>query len=182
MTDPTLMSIVEKNIHRRGLKTWQRRPIRGPRDDMAIKYAEVNQLAFSNASKSAAIDDWVVVRIDMLVAVLVSGRCVHTAGIFDRDGTVCIGLDIQEDIPCRKMSIPTDPTMKDPRNVEMRASSSLLLVSERLGVGERPRRGARSADPLATVMVYEIIGVAAKERLDHNHMQDEETNMVLKVV
>jgi hypothetical protein len=35
---------------------------------MAIKYDEVNHVALSKASRSAAIDDWVVVSIDMLVA------------------------------------------------------------------------------------------------------------------
>lgn len=37
---------------------------------MAIKYDDVNQVAFSKASRSAATEDCVVVRIDMLVAVL----------------------------------------------------------------------------------------------------------------
>jgi len=36
---------------------------------MAIKYEEVNQLALSKASRSAAIADCVVVRTEMLVAV-----------------------------------------------------------------------------------------------------------------
>lgn len=37
---------------------------------MAMRYDEVNQLAVSKASRSAAIDDWVVVRIEMFVAVV----------------------------------------------------------------------------------------------------------------
>ena len=37
---------------------------------MAMRYDEVNQLAVSKASRSAAIDDWVVVRIEMFVAVM----------------------------------------------------------------------------------------------------------------
>lgn len=36
-----------------------------------MRYAEVNQLAFSKASRSAAIDDWVVVRMERFVAVYV---------------------------------------------------------------------------------------------------------------
>lgn len=43
--------------------------MRGPSDDMAMRYALVNQLAFSNASKSSAIDDCVVVRMEILVAI-----------------------------------------------------------------------------------------------------------------
>jgi hypothetical protein len=35
---------------------------------MAMRYEEVNQLAVSNASRSAAMEDWVVVRIEMFVA------------------------------------------------------------------------------------------------------------------
>jgi hypothetical protein len=35
---------------------------------MAMRYEEVNQLAVSKASKSAAIDDWVVVRMEIFVA------------------------------------------------------------------------------------------------------------------
>ena len=35
---------------------------------MAMRYDEVNQLAFSKASRSAAMEDCVVVRIEILVA------------------------------------------------------------------------------------------------------------------
>jgi hypothetical protein len=35
---------------------------------MAMRYEDVNQLAVSKASKSAAMDDWVVVRIEIFVA------------------------------------------------------------------------------------------------------------------
>lgn len=65
--DPIDMAIVEKNMHNRGLKTWHSLPIRGAREDMAMRYDEVNQLAFSKASRSAAIDDCVVVRMEMFV-------------------------------------------------------------------------------------------------------------------
>ena len=37
---------------------------------MAMRYEEVNQLAVSNASKSAAMEDWVVVRMEMFVAIM----------------------------------------------------------------------------------------------------------------
>ena len=68
MTDPIQINMVEKNMHRRGLNTWHSRPIKGAREDMAMRYEEVNQLAVSNASRSAAMEDWVVVRIEMFVA------------------------------------------------------------------------------------------------------------------
>jgi len=68
MINPVLINMVEKNMHRRGLNTWHSRPIKGASDDMAMRYADVNQLAFSNASKSAAMEDCVVVRMEILVA------------------------------------------------------------------------------------------------------------------
>lgn len=68
MAVPIHIRVVEKNMQSRGLNTCDNRPIRGANDDMAIKYDEVSHVAFSNASKSAAIEDCVVVRIDMLVA------------------------------------------------------------------------------------------------------------------
>jgi hypothetical protein len=37
---------------------------------MAMRYEEVNQLAVSKASKSAAIDDWFVVRMEIFVATI----------------------------------------------------------------------------------------------------------------
>jgi hypothetical protein len=37
---------------------------------MAMRYDEVNQLAVSKASRSAAIEDWVVVKMEMFVAVM----------------------------------------------------------------------------------------------------------------
>ena len=60
---------VDTNMHKRGEKSWHSRPDKGAMLDIAIKYEEVSQLASSNASKSAAIADCVVVRIDILVAV-----------------------------------------------------------------------------------------------------------------
>jgi hypothetical protein len=66
--DPTVMMRVEPNMQRRGLKTWDSRPNNGASPDMAIRYEDVSQLACSKASRSAAIDDWVVVRMEMLVA------------------------------------------------------------------------------------------------------------------
>jgi len=68
MINPTLINMVEENMHNRGLNTWLSLPIKGASDDMAMRYADVNQLAFSKASKSAAMDDCVVVRMEMLVA------------------------------------------------------------------------------------------------------------------
>jgi hypothetical protein len=35
--EPMQISMVEKNIQRRGLKTWHKRPIKGAKDDMAIR-------------------------------------------------------------------------------------------------------------------------------------------------
>jgi hypothetical protein len=70
MRVPAEMSRVEKNMQSRGLKTWDKRPMRGARDDMAMRYDEVSQLTLSNASRSEAIADCVVVRIDMFVAVI----------------------------------------------------------------------------------------------------------------
>lgn len=40
----------------------------GARDDMAIRYEEVNHVTCSKASRSAAMEDWVVVRMEMFVA------------------------------------------------------------------------------------------------------------------
>jgi hypothetical protein len=37
---------------------------------MAIKYEEVNHVASSKESRSAAMDDWVVVRMDILAPVI----------------------------------------------------------------------------------------------------------------
>ena len=36
-TDPIHIIIVEQNMHSRGLKTWHSLPMRGARDDMAIR-------------------------------------------------------------------------------------------------------------------------------------------------
>jgi hypothetical protein len=40
-----------------GLKSWLSFPVNGDVDDTAMRYAEVNQLVFSKASRSAAIVD-----------------------------------------------------------------------------------------------------------------------------
>jgi len=37
MTDPMHIIMVEKNMHSRGLKTWHSLPIKGARDDMAMR-------------------------------------------------------------------------------------------------------------------------------------------------
>jgi hypothetical protein len=37
ITDPILINMVEKNMHSRGLNTWHSRPIKGARDDIAIR-------------------------------------------------------------------------------------------------------------------------------------------------
>jgi hypothetical protein len=52
---PAQMIKVEQKRQRRPLKTCDRRPISGAREDMAIKYEDVSQLTFSKASRSAAI-------------------------------------------------------------------------------------------------------------------------------
>lgn len=64
--EPMHMRTVEKNMHSRGLKTWDSRPISGARADMAIRYEEVNHVASSKESRSAAMADWVVVKMDIL--------------------------------------------------------------------------------------------------------------------
>lgn len=51
------------------------------------------------------------------------------------------------------MSRPTDDTMQTPREVEMAASSSSPCLSDMLGVDERRRRGACSAEPSKTVIL-----------------------------
>jgi hypothetical protein len=60
--------MVDTKIQIRGEKSWQRRPESGDMLDIAIRYEEVSQLTSSNASRSAAIADCVVVRILILVA------------------------------------------------------------------------------------------------------------------
>lgn len=70
--EPRHMNMVEENMHKRGLNTCDSRPINGASEDMAMRYEEVNQLACSKASRSSAIDDCVVVRMEMFVADTVS--------------------------------------------------------------------------------------------------------------
>lgn len=70
ISEPAQMSVVEKNMHMRGLKTCESRPISGARADMAIRYEEVNHVASSKESRSAAMDDWVVVRMEILAPVV----------------------------------------------------------------------------------------------------------------
>src|ERR1700753_2966209 len=55
--DPKAKNMVEKKIHRRGEKVELKRPITGAKLDIETKYAEVNQLTSSYASRSAAIED-----------------------------------------------------------------------------------------------------------------------------
>jgi len=62
--------MVDVNMQTRGENSWLSRPAKGEVLDIAMRYADVNQLVFSNASSSAAIVDCVVVRSEMLVAVL----------------------------------------------------------------------------------------------------------------
>jgi hypothetical protein len=57
MAVPIQIKTVEKNMQSRGLNTCESRPIRGASEDMAMRYDEVSHVAFSNASRSAAIDD-----------------------------------------------------------------------------------------------------------------------------
>lgn len=64
---PIASKTVEAKIVRRGVKTAASLPLRGPRALIAIRYADVNHDVFSNASRSPAIADWVVVKMDMLV-------------------------------------------------------------------------------------------------------------------
>ena len=42
---PKLMRRVEKNMQSRGLKTCERRPINGAREDIAIRYEDVSHVA-----------------------------------------------------------------------------------------------------------------------------------------
>jgi hypothetical protein len=51
-----------------GLKSWLSFPVNGDVDDTAMRYADVNQLVFSKASRSAAMVDCVVVRREIFVA------------------------------------------------------------------------------------------------------------------
>lgn len=68
MRTPKAKIMVETKIQTRGENIWASLPARGEVLDMAIRYADVNQLVFSKASSSAAIVDWVVVRREMFVA------------------------------------------------------------------------------------------------------------------
>ena len=57
------------------------------------------------------------------------------------------------------MRRPTDATMKAPRVVEMNASSSLPSLSDKLDADGGLKRGARSAEPFATVMTWTNLAV-----------------------
>jgi hypothetical protein len=56
-TDPMQMIIVHVNRHIRALNTCDNLPIKGAREDMAIRYEEVSHVTCSNASRSAAMLD-----------------------------------------------------------------------------------------------------------------------------
>jgi hypothetical protein len=130
---------------------------------MAIKYDEVSHVAFSNASKSAAIEDCVVVRIDMLVATwcqLGTHNRIYLwyAEVHEKhnDGIYFGELKMRHIcLPWRKMSKPIDANMKAPRVVDIAGTGSSSFGYIALTEVDRCSNGARSAPAFSIVMTEE---------------------------
>lgn len=61
-----------------------------------------------------------------------------------------------EDVPCRNIKRPTEPTISVPLNVEMAGSSSLPSLFVKVGDIEGWSRGSRSAEVFKTVMTNDF--------------------------
>jgi len=125
-------------------------PVKGEVDDTAMRYAEVNQLVFSKASRSAAMVDCVVVSSEMFVA----SSCQYELSDFEP----ILAFDI-DCIPCKKINDPNATTHIAALETEMRPESSSISLSGKyslpastvLGCG--PSSGALSS----ATFVFELI-------------------------
>ena len=68
-SEPSVRKKATGRTRLRGEKMVDNRPATGARDEVAMRYEEVNHMASSYASSSSAMMDWVMVMPDMLDAV-----------------------------------------------------------------------------------------------------------------
>jgi hypothetical protein len=68
-SDPSMMKNDTGRTRLRGEKMVDRRPATGAKDEVAMRYEDVNHMASSYAFSSSAMMDWVMVMPDMLEAV-----------------------------------------------------------------------------------------------------------------
>ena len=67
-TAPAASTTVEAKIHTLGPNSEASFPFKGPSALIEMRYADVNHVVSSKASRSLAISDWIVVSIEILVA------------------------------------------------------------------------------------------------------------------